>query len=222
MASENASGKSRVIAIDGPAASGKGTLARSLADRLGFAYLDTGKLYRAAGLAVLGEHGDPADDRSAVLAAEALRDGFTPGMLSDPGLGRDETGSAASKVSVFPGVLAALLDLQKQFAANPPQNKPGAVLDGRDIGTVVCPDADIKFFVTAAIDVRAERRYKELQSKDIDVTYEAVLAEMRRRDARDSGRAASPMKAADDAVILDTTHMHADEALQEALRIVSK
>lgn len=212
--------KDNVIAIDGPAASGKGTLARNLAEKLDYAYLDTGKLYRVVGWRVLRDEGDPGDETTAVKAARDVREVFSLDMLGNPDLTRDDVGEAASKVSVFPEVRAALLALQQDFAAEPPAGRKGAVLDGRDIGTVVCPNAKVKLFVIADTEVRAERRYKELQSKGIDVTYEAVLADMRKRDARDSGRAAAPLKPADDAVILDTSTMDPDEVLEKALEIV--
>ncbi len=212
--------KVKVIAIDGPAASGKGTLARGLAERLGYAYLDTGKLYRVVGLDVLRKGGNPDDPKDAILAAENFRVNFSSGMLADPELSTDQAGQAASKVSVIPQVRDALLELQKNFAKNPPQGFNGAILDGRDIGTVICPEAEYKFFVTADTEIRAIRRHKELQNRGIAVTYEAVLEDMRQRDARDSGRQAAPLKAAEDAVVLDTTDLDASQALEEALRII--
>ena len=211
---------SPIIAIDGSAASGKGTLAKLLAERLGFAWLDTGKLYRYVGYSVLQSGGDPADEKLAVAMAEQLKGHLNPADLQNPALATDEAGQAASKVGVFGGVRAALLQFQKDFAHQPPGGAKGAVLDGRDIGTVVCPDADFKFYVTANIEIRAERRFKELQSQGISVTYDAVLADMRARDARDSGRATAPMKPADDAIPLDTGDLSIEGVLNTALSYV--
>jgi len=204
-----------IIAIDGTAASGKGTLARRLAAALGFAYLDTGKLYRYLGHKLLVAGHDPANEVPATQAALALKPNAED--LRDPVLEQDEAGVAASKVAAIPAVRAALLDYQRGFAAAPPDGARGAILDGRDIGTVICPQADIKFFVTATPQVRAQRRFKELQSKGISVTYDAVLADMTERDARDAGRAAAPMKPADDAIILETDGMSIDQVLDFAL-----
>ncbi|MCB1557085.1 MAG: (d)CMP kinase, partial [Alphaproteobacteria bacterium] len=168
-----------VIAIDGPAASGKGTLARLIAEHKGYAHLDTGRLYRYVGWRVLQSGGDPEDQTAALAAAEGLRDIVDLSLLSDRALSSDEAGQAASKVAAIPAVRTALLCFQKDFAAHPPGSAPGAVLDGRDIGTVICPDSPLKFFVTADTEIRAKRRFKELQSQGISVTYDAVLADMR-------------------------------------------
>ncbi len=202
-----------IIAIDGPAASGKGTLARRLAAHLGLVYLDTGLLYRAVGMAVVGAGGDPADPAAAETAARAL----DPRDLSDPALRLDDAGQAASKVAAIPRVRAALLNFQREFARRP----PGAVLDGRDIGTVVCPDADRKLFVTASLEKRAERRLKELLGRGVATIQEAVLQEMRERDARDSGRSVAPLVPASDAFILDTTELDADQAFAAALGYIT-
>ncbi len=209
-----------IIAIDGPAASGKGTLARKLAEALDYAHLDTGKLYRAVGIRILRKHHDPGNERDAVAAAQEMMEHFSPEFLFNPELGNDDVGEAASKASQFPGVRDALLQLQKNFAANPPDGKKGAVLDGRDIGTVVCAEAKIKIFIVADTAVRAQRRYKELHSKGIDVTYEAVFADMQRRDERDSGRDAAPLKPAEDAFVMDTTHLTVREVFERAMNIV--
>lgn len=208
-----------VIAIDGPAASGKGTLARSLAQSLNFAFLDTGALYRAVACAMLSEGKNPDSPEEAAHAAQTLRDEFSPALLEDPALRSDETGRAASKIAAVPAVRQALFDLQRNFAANPGEGFKGAILDGRDIGTVICPNAPLKFFVTASMEVRAERRLKELQSRGIEATYEAVLKDMRERDARDTAREAAPMKPADDAIIIDSSHLSAAEMLEKALGI---
>ena len=210
----------RVIAIDGTAASGKGTLARRLARQLGYAYLDTGKLYRYVGYSIVRDGNDPADEATAEEKARGLEGHLNSDMLADPVLTSDIAGDAASKVAVFDGVRAALLDFQRNFAAKPPENAKGAILDGRDIGTVICPDADLKLFIDANVEIRAKRRYKELQSKEIPVTYGAVLADMRARDARDSGRKNAPMKPADDAIVLDTSEMTAEDVLNKALSLI--
>ncbi|MDX2027387.1 MAG: (d)CMP kinase [Alphaproteobacteria bacterium] len=207
-----------VIAIDGPSASGKGTIARRLAAHFGFVHLDTGLLYRAVALAVLCAKADPADAAAAEKAAREL-DGSTLLSGGDPALREDATSRAASKVAAMPGVRAALLKFQKDFCATPPGGGPGAVLDGRDIGTVIAPQAPVKIYVTASTETRAERRFKELQGRGEHVTYAAVLADMKERDERDVARSIAPAKPADDAVILDTTNMTADQAFSEALRI---
>jgi cytidylate kinase len=204
-----------VIAIDGPAASGKGTLARRIAQALGFAHLDTGRLYRAVGLAVLKRGEDPADAAAAQRAVEAL----DLSLLEDPQLRTDRTGGAASKVAAIQAVRDALLDFQRSFAAHPPGGK-GAVLDGRDIGTVICPEAAVKLFVTASPEIRAKRRFLELQSQGSTRTEEQVLTDIRTRDARDSGRAVAPLRQAADATLLDTTHLDIETAVARALEIV--
>lgn len=212
----------KIIAIDGPSASGKGTLSRGLADKLNFAHLDTGALYRLVAYTVLERGGDPADKNEAIGAAEFCRDYFSPALLENPDLRLDSTGQAASKVAVVPQVRKALLDLQKNFAVNPGSAYDGAVLDGRDIGTVICPEAPLKLYITASDTIRAERRMKELQSKGLDVTYSAVLEDMRARDARDSAREAAPLKAASDAVTIDSSDLNADEMLELALEYATK
>jgi cytidylate kinase len=198
-----------IIAIDGPAASGKGTLARRIARELGYGHLDTGKLYRAVGMAVLRQGGDPTD----VVDAESAARTLDPNGLDDPELAGDEAAQAASKVSAIPAVRAALLEFQRAFAARP----PGAVLDGRDIGTVVCPDADIKFYVIASDEIRALRRHKELLDRGKASIYARVLQDLKERDARDSARSVAPMKPAEDAVVLDTTVLDAEAAYAVAM-----
>ena len=178
-----------IIAIDGPAASGKGTLARRVADAMNYAYLDTGLLYRATGAKVLAQKADPADEAIAVKVAENLK----ADDLSGDALRSEKVGTAASKVAAIPMVRAALLDFQRRLATTPPDGKRGAVLDGRDIGTVVCPEAPIKFYLTASVEERANRRFKQLQEKNPAAIYERVLKELEERDARDSARDVAPL-----------------------------
>lgn len=211
-----------VIAIDGPSASGKGTIARKLAAYFDFAHLDTGLLYRAVGMAVMRAGGDPADSKQAEQAALAL----DVAKFDDPVLRGDEASVAASKVAAIPAVRAALLKFQQDFCARPPNGKRGAVLDGRDIGTVIAPHALVKIYVIAGSEARAERRFKELQARAENVTdapsYEDVLQDMQERDARDQSRSTAPLKPAPDAVTLDTTSMTADQAFQAALTIAKE
>ncbi len=199
-----------VIAIDGPAAAGKGTLARRLAAALGLAYLDTGLLYRAVGRLVLDAGGAPDDP----AVAEAAARGLVAADLARADLRGPEADRASSLVAKLPGVRAALLAFQRRFAAE------GAVLDGRDIGTVVAPDASIKLFVTAALAARARRRWLELQGRGAAASLATVEAEMQARDAQDAAREAAPLRAAVDAVVLDTTELDADAAFARALEIV--
>lgn len=208
------------IAIDGPSASGKGTLARRLARHFDLAYLDTGLLYRAVGLKLLRTGGDPTQVEAAAKVAQTLDPASLATLSEDPAL-RDEAASvAASQVAAIPAVRAALLKFQQDFAAAPPDGKKGAVLDGRDIGTVIAPAAPVKIFVTADTAARAVRRYKELRQRGEDVKECAVLADLQARDKRDAERATAPTKPADDAVLLDTTSLTADEAFAAALAIV--
>ncbi|WP_284263815.1 (d)CMP kinase [Roseicyclus amphidinii] len=194
------------VAIDGPAAAGKGTISRAVAARFGFAHLDTGLLYRAVGRRMLA--GEPS-----IAAAEAL----TPDDLADPdALRTAAVAEAASKVAVIPEVRAALLDFQRAFA----RRAGGAVLDGRDIGTVICPEAEVKLFVTASAEVRAERRLKELLAAGFETDLGTVLADVKSRDARDAERASAPMRAADDALTLDTSAMGVEEAVAAAVAAV--
>ncbi len=200
-----------VIAIDGPAASGKGSLAQRLAALYRLPHLDTGLLYRAVGVK-LAETGDLADEAAAARIARALR----PHDLDQPQVRTRTAGEAASRVGAYPAVRAALLDFQRAFAAA----EAGAVLDGRDIGTVIAPDAPAKLYVTATPEVRAERRRRQLEDQGETVSFEAVLEDIRRRDARDGGRDAAPMKPAPDAVLLDTSDLTISGAFDEARRIV--
>lgn len=206
---------SPIIAIDGPAASGKGTLSKRVAAAYGFAHLDTGALYRAVGIGVLRAGGDPANAELATRVARDLHP--EDGILNDPDLRGDEAAQAASKVAAVPAVREALLDFQRRFASDPPGGAPGAVLDGRDIGTVVCPSADAKLFITASVEVRADRRLKELRSRGIPAIPSEVLEDMKVRDARDSQRAVAPLRPAADAFVLDTSELDADQAFGAAI-----
>lgn len=200
-----------IIAVDGPSASGKGTIARALAMALGLPHLDTGLLYRAVGQATLAVGDDPADAAAAAAHARQLR----LDALDDPALRLDEAARAASMVAAHPCVRDALRDLQVRFA----RQAGGAVLDGRDIGTVIAPDADLKIFVTANAQTRAERRYAELQARGLPTSLAAVAADIAARDARDSGRGAAPLRMAEDAILLDTTNLSIDAAIQSALAL---
>ncbi len=197
-----------IIAVDGPAAAGKGTIARALASHFGYHFLDTGSLYRMVGLSALRSSGEPITARAAIAAATSLN----PQKFSDAELRSEEVGAAASIVAAIPEVRAALLELQRAFA----RKEPGAVLDGRDIGTVVCPEAQAKLFITASAEVRARRRQVELGTAD----YDSILADIRARDERDSKRATAPLVAAADAVTLDTSELDRDAAIDAAIRAV--
>ncbi|MBQ1543629.1 (d)CMP kinase [Caulobacter sp. CCUG 60055] len=201
-----------VIAVDGPAASGKGTIAQQLARAYGLPCLDSGLLYRAVGVTLQRAGGDLDDAAQAEAAARA----FDAGALDDDALRTRAAGEAASRVAVHPGVRRALRDFQMRFA----EQEPGAVIDGRDIGTVIAPGAPAKLFVTASPEVRAERRWLQLTAKGEAASYDDILADIRLRDARDSGRADSPLAAAIDAVLLDTTEMSISQAADAARRII--
>ncbi|WP_219894849.1 (d)CMP kinase [Aquisediminimonas profunda] len=196
-----------IIAVDGPAASGKGTIARAIAAHFGLPLLDTGLLYRAVGMATVRAGGDPDVEDDALKACQ-----FDNAALADPALRSEAAGGLASRVSVHPKVRAALLKRQRDFAGQP----GGAVLDGRDIGTVIVPSADAKLYVTASAEVRARRR----QLEDYDRDYPAILAEILARDERDASRADAPMRRADDADLLDTSDLSVDDAVQRAIAIV--
>ncbi len=203
-----------IIAIDGPAASGKGTLGKRLAEHYGFAHLDTGLLYRAVARVLMDRDAPLADQDAATQVALSLD---VSHLDDDSRLRGAAMGEAASVVSAYQPVRDALLAFQRQFS----MRQPGAVLDGRDIGTVVCPDADVKLFITAAPEERARRRHLELLRRGEQAEYETILADIRRRDERDMNRSTAPLKAAADAVTLDTTHLDADAAFQAALTIVA-
>lgn len=201
-----------VIAVDGPAAAGKGTLSRRIAAELGLPHLDTGLLYRAVGRRVLDQPG--ADPRDASVAEQAART-LAEADLARGDLRTPEADAAASAVATIPGVRAALVDFQRAFGT-----RNGAVLDGRDIGTVIFPDAAVKLFVTASPEARAERRWKELDGRGVAADPARVLEDIRRRDAQDAGRTVAPLRPADDAVVIDTTDLDADAAFAAAMRVV--
>lgn len=206
-----------VIAVDGPAASGKGTLARRLAAHFGYAYLDTGLLYRALGLRMLRAGLDPHD----AAAAARLAPDIAMAELDDPALRQDDTANAAGIVAAMPAVRQAVLQFQRDFIACPPGGAAGVVLDGRDIGTVICPGADYKFFLDASPQVRAERRLKELRQRGVESIHSRVLQDMNERDARDRGRRVAPLVPAGDAHLLDTTRLDADAAFAAALEFIT-
>jgi CMP/dCMP kinase len=207
-----------VVAIDGPAASGKGTLAHCLADRFGFAHLDTGTLYRATALGVLDSKEDPADFAAADAAARRL----DRQALADPRLRGEAIAAAASVVAANPAVRRALLAFQRDFATHPPAPARGAVLDGRDIGSIVCPEAEVKLYITADVATRAHRRVKELRSRGAAAIYENVLQDLMERDARDSERRDAPLSIAPDAIIIDTTTLDADTVLERAADAIAR
>jgi cytidylate kinase len=202
-----------IIAVDGPAASGKGTIARALAAHFGLPHMDTGLLYRAVGLNLLRWGGDPESEFSAVRACD-----FSQTDFADPELKSEAAGGIASRVSAYPGVRAALLERQRAFAGQ----DGGAVLDGRDIGTVIAPHAEAKLFVTATPEVRARRRFEELRRLGLDVHYPDVLIDIQARDERDSSRAAAPLRPASDADLLDTSEMQVEAAVAEAIATVER
>ena len=202
-----------IIAVDGPAASGKGTIAKALARHYGLPHLDTGLLYRAVGIAVLRAGGDPTDEDEAFHACT-----LDEALLSDPGLKSEAAGRAASIVSAHRSVRAALLEIQREFARQP----GGAVLDGRDIGTVIAPEAEAKLFVTATPEIRARRRFEELTGMGLSVIYEHVLSDIRARDTRDSGRGIAPLRQAEDAALLDTSELGVAEAVASAIALVER
>ncbi|WP_315836415.1 (d)CMP kinase [Bradyrhizobium prioriisuperbiae] len=201
-----------IIAIDGPAASGKGTLGKRLAAHYGYRHLDTGVIYRAVAKALLDAGFELTDEARAVAAAQAL----DPETFGDPALKSQAVGGAASVVSAIPAVRQALVDFQRQFAAG----APGAVLDGRDIGTVICPDADVKIFVVAAPEIRARRRTLEAEARGEPADEALILADILSRDERDRNRAAAPLKQATDAVLLDNSHLDIEGGVRAAIAIV--
>jgi CMP/dCMP kinase len=213
MVTDRAPGDDLVIAVDGPAASGKGTIARALASHFGLPHMDTGLLYRAVALNLWRWGGDPGNEFAALRACDDL--GFTP---DDPELRSEPVSRIASSISAYPSVRAALLERQQEFARQP----GGAVLDGRDIGTVIAPDATVKLFVSASPEVRAQRRMRELMGRGMPAHYEDVLLDIRARDARDSNRPVAPLKQAPDATLLDTSELDVEQAIAEAIRLVDE
>ena len=213
MGSALRAGRSLIIAVDGPAASGKGTIARALARHFGLPHMDTGLLYRAVALNLWRWGGDPGNEFEALRACDDL--GFDP---DDPELRSEPVSRIASSISAYPAVRAALLDRQQSFAGQP----GGAVLDGRDIGTVIAPQADVKMFVTASPEVRAQRRIRELLERGMPAHYEDVLADIRARDERDTHREVAPLRQAPDALLLDTSEFTIDQAIAEAVRLTEE
>jgi cytidylate kinase len=212
MAREQAKSGAIVIAVDGPAASGKGTIAKALAAHFHLPHLDTGLLYRAVGRQVFLDGGDPDNAGDALAACS-----FPEGLLLDPVLRSEATGGLASRVSVHHSVREALYERQRAFATQP----GGAVLDGRDIGTVIAPDAEVKLYVTASVEARAERRWKEMQARGDTRSLEAIAEGLRRRDERDRTRAQAPLRAAEDAAVIDTSEMSVEEAIAAAIEAVA-
>ena len=206
-----------IVAIDGPAAAGKGTLARGISKHLNLAYLDTGLLYRAVGKKVL----DAGKALGDAATAEAVARELKADDLNAEGLRLDAVAQSASKISAIPGVRAALLNFQQDFANNPPAGYKGAVLDGRDIGTVVCPSATVKLFITASTEVRAARRFNELRNADSEAIYARVLEDKKERDERDSSRSVAPLMPAHDAKVLDTCDLSADQVFDQALEFIA-
>ena len=200
-----------IIAVDGPAASGKGTIGRALAEHYRLPHLDTGLLYRAVGLSVLRAGGDPDSEADALSACD-----FDDALLADPELRSESTGAMASRVSIHPAVRKALVQRQRDFANQP----SGAVLDGRDIGTVIAPDADVKLYVTASAETRAGRRMRELQARRLSADLDALVADIRARDERDMNRPVAPLKRADGAALLDTSDLSIEAAVQQAIALV--
>ncbi|MXP46376.1 (d)CMP kinase [Altererythrobacter luteolus] len=202
-----------IIAIDGPTASGKGTISKRIAAHFGLPHLDTGLLYRAVGRQTLLNGGDPDNAADALAAVD-----FPAELLEDPVLRNEATGSLASRASVHPAVRQALFERQRAFALQ----DGGAVLDGRDIGTVIAPDADVKLFITASVDARAQRRFKEMQERGASITLEEIAADLRRRDERDTNRKDAPLVAASDAYVIDTSQLGIEEAFAAALDAIAQ
>ena len=202
-----------IIAIDGPTASGKGTISKRIAAHFGLPHLDTGLLYRAVGRQTVLNGGDPDNAADALAAVD-----FPAELLEDPVLRSEATGSLASRASVHPAVRQALFERQRAFALQ----DGGAVLDGRDIGTVIAPDADVKLFITASVDARAQRRFKEMQERGASITLDEIAADLRRRDERDTNRKDAPLVAADDAYVIDTSQLGIEEAFAAALDAIAQ
>jgi len=213
------------IAVDGPAASGKGTLARRLAEQFHLFYLDSGSVYRAVAKRILDLGRNPDNPEDAVSAALYVRDHLTTEMIDDPALRNDIVADATSRSCRFPPVRDIITETLRFYANHPPISKnqkpfQGSILDGRDIGTVVCPNADVKLYVTANAEIRAQRRFEELTAKGVETSYETVLQYMQDRDARDSGRETAPLKPAADAIHFDTSTMNVDTAFEKAVEVI--
>ena len=215
-----------IIAIDGPTAAGKGTIATGLARYFGLAFLDTGRLYRATALVMLENNMDTENEEEAEKAALSLQQANLYKITENPAIRDEKTGMIASKISAMPKVRKALFDVQRNFAVNPyfadGSKAKGSVLDGRDIGSVICPDADVKFFVNADAKIRAKRRFKELQDKGKSVTYEQVLQDLIKRDEQDEKRATAPLKPTEDAIILDNSLLDISSATAEAIKLADE
>ena len=217
----------KVVTIDGPAASGKGTIARKLCENLGLAYIDTGAIYRIVAKSCLETAIDITDEGKVAAEAKRLAPSITLDDFKDPTIRTEQVSQTTSKISALPAVRAALLDIQRFFAQQPPlleggKTARGTLFDGRDTGTIICPDADIKFFVTANLKIRAQRRHKELQLNGFQCTYETVLQDMMQRDERDSGRDAAPLKPADDAIIIDTSDETIDQIYHKMMGMITE
>lgn len=213
-----------IVTIDGPAAAGKGTLAAKISQKYDLACFDTGMIYRAVGLKVILEKQSPENETAALKIAQNMTFPLMMEMSKHPDFRSASGGSAASKVSAIPSVRQALLQMQRDFAKSPRfpdgRSAKGVVYDGRDAGTVICPQADFKFFITATPEVRAMRRFKEYQQKGLSLSYEEVLSQTKERDARDSSRSTAPMKPAEDAVIIDTSDLSINEVYQKVCEII--
>ncbi|MCC3862475.1 (d)CMP kinase [Pseudemcibacter aquimaris] len=210
--------KPTIIALDGPAASGKGTLARKLAEHFNLALLDTGALYRAVGLGVLKAGGNPENEKDALNAASKLNEE----ILKSPEIRGESTGAAASKVAAMPAIRQKLLEYQRNFAVNPPLGKIGTILDGRDIGTVICPDAPYKIFITADVETRAKRRFLEEFGPDgSNDDYQKILFDLKARDERDMNRSEAPLKPHENAYLLDTSNSSIEAVFEAAVKYVS-
>ncbi len=208
-----------IIAIDGPTASGKGTLASKIAQALGFEYMDTGALYRGVAKTALDQGLDPAQEKEAVQAAHLLHKNYDLSLQNDPTIRTERVSKGASEVAAVQEVRDILFMLQQDFSTHP---CAGVVMEGRDIGTVICPNADVKLFIDASSEVRAQRRFKQLKDKKIPADYEDILKQLHIRDGRDSGRSIAPTRPAEDAVILNTSTMTAQEVLERSLEIIRR